>query len=266
MEPLTSLVSVRRAPIMVGYATIATRELARIFRIWTQTLLPSVITMSLYLAIFGTFIGSQLPKSHGFSYTQFIVPGLVMMAVITNSYTNVVSTFFGAKQMRYLEELLVAPLPNWVLIAGYITGGVVRAIIVAILVLLVSVFFAHIVITNVFVIFGAVLLTSLLFSFAGLINGILAKTFDGINIVPIFVLTPLTYLGGVFYSINALPWYLRDVSLANPILYMVNAFRFGFLGITDISITTCFTVMAGFTLVFFLITLVLFNRGAGLRN
>jgi ABC-2 type transport system permease protein len=266
MEQLTSLVSTSRSPKWVGYKTIAYREVARVFRIWSQTLLPSVITMGLYFAIFGTFIGSQLPKTQGFPYIQFIVPGLVMMAVITNSYTNVVSTFFGAKMQRYIEELLVSPMPNWVIIAGFVTGGVVRALIVAVLVLIVSLFFTHLVIVNVFVIFGAALLTALLFSFAGLINGIIAKTFDGINIVPIFVLTPLTYLGGVFYSVKLLPWYLRDLSYANPILYMVNAFRYGFLGISDISVAVCFAVMGAFTLVFLGITLYLFNRGVGLRT
>lgn len=255
-----------RSPIIVGYWTIVRKEVTRIFRIWTQTLLPPVITMSLYYVIFGTFIGSQLPPSHGFSYIQFIVPGLIMMSVITNSYANVVSTFFGAKLQRYLEELIVSPLPNWTVVAGYVTGGVVRAMVIAVLVLGVSLFFTHLVIFNIFVIIAAVLITSILFSLAGLLNAIFAKNFDAINIVPTFVLTPLTYLGGVFYSIDKLPVFFKYLSLANPILYMVNAFRFGFLGITDVSIAVSFTVMIGFTILMLILTLWLFARGTGLKN
>ncbi len=255
-----------RSPTIIGYLTIVRKEVLRVFRIWMQTLLPSVITMGLYFAIFGTFIGSQLPPTHGFSYIQFIVPGLVMMAVITNAYTNVVSTFFGAKMQRYLEELLVSPLPNWVIVAGFVTGGVVRALIVAVLVLGVSLFFTHLVIFNLLVIFGAVLLTSILFSIAGLLNGIYAKTFDAINIVPTFVLTPLTYLGGVFYSIDKLPVFFRYLSLANPILYMVNAFRYGFLGISDVSVGVSFGVMTAFIVALLVLTLYLFGKGAGLKS
>ncbi len=255
-----------RSPVIVGYLTIVRKEVYRVFRIWMQTLLPSVITMGLYFAIFGTFIGSQLPPTHGFSYIQFIVPGLVMMAVITNAYTNVVSTFFGAKMQRYLEELLVSPLPNWVIVAGFVTGGVVRALIVAVLVLGVSLFFTHLVIFNLLVIFAAVVLTSILFSLAGLLNGIYAKSFDAINIIPTFVLTPLTYLGGVFYSIDKLPAFFRIVSLGNPILYMVNAFRYGFLGISDVSVAVSFGVMSGFIVILLVLTLWLFGRGVGLKS
>lgn len=255
-----------RSPVIVGYLTIVRKEVLRVFRIWMQTLLPSVITMGLYFAIFGTFIGSQLPPTHGFSYIQFIVPGLVMMAVITNAYTNVVSTFFGAKMQRYLEELLVSPLPNWVIVAGFVTGGVVRALIVAVLVLGVSLFFTHLVIFNLLVIFAAVVLTSILFSLAGLLNGIYAKSFDAINIIPTFVLTPLTYLGGVFYSIDKLPAFFRIVSLGNPILYMVNAFRYGFLGISDVPVGISFGVMIVFIILLLTLTLWLFGRGVGLKS
>jgi ABC-2 type transport system permease protein len=255
-----------RSPIIVGYFTMVRKEILRIFRIWAQTLLPPVITMTLYFAIFGTFIGSQLQAIHGFTYIQFIVPGLVMMAVITSAYTNVVSTFFGSKMMHYIEELLVSPLPSWVVIAGYVTGGVVRALIVAALVLGVSLFFTHLVVFNLLIIFAAAFLTAILFALAGLANGIVAKSFDGINIIPTFVLTPLTYLGGVFYSIDRLPEFFRYLSLANPILYMVNAFRYGFLGISDVSIGISFAVMGGFTLALLALTIWLFNRGNGLKN
>ncbi|MBA3789328.1 ABC transporter permease [Patescibacteria group bacterium] len=258
--------SEERAPILVGFLTMLRKEVTRVFRIWSQTLLPPVVTTSLYFAIFGAFIGSQIAKIDGFSYIQFIVPGLVMMAVITSAYSNTVSTFFGAKMQRNLEELLVSPMPDWVVIAGFVSGGVVRALLVAILVLIVSLFFTHLIIFNLFIIFAAAFLTSLLFSLAGLVNGIFAKSFDGISIVPTFVLVPLTYLGGVFYSINRLPPFFRFLSLGNPILYMVNAFRYGFLGISDVSVTVSFEVMIFVTLALLIITLWLFKRGSGLKN
>ncbi|HEX7651190.1 MAG TPA: ABC transporter permease [Candidatus Paceibacterota bacterium] len=252
--------------IFTGFKTMFRKEITRIFRIWSQTLLPPVVTTSLYFAIFGAFIGSQLAPIHGVSYIQFIVPGLVMMAVITSAYTNVVSTFFGAKMQRYLEELLVSPLPDWVVVAGFVSGGVVRAILVAILVLAVSLFFTHLAIYSLLVIFAAALITALLFSLAGLVNGIFAKSFDGITIVPTFVLTPLTYLGGVFYSIDRLPPFFRTLSLFNPILYMVDAFRYGFLGTSDVPVGFAFTVMGAFTIALLALTLWLFRRGAGLKN
>jgi ABC-2 type transport system permease protein len=263
---ITKSMTEERAPILVGYLTMYRKEVSRIFRIWSQTLLPPVVTTTLYFAIFGAFIGSQLAKIDGFTYIQFIVPGLVMMSVITSAYSNTVSTFFGAKMQRYLEELLVSPMPDWVIVAGFVTGGVVRALIVAVLVLGVSLFFTHLVIVNVFVIFAAVFLTALIFALAGLVNGIFAKSFDGINIVPTFVLTPLTYLGGVFYSVNKLPPFFRMLSLGNPILYMVNAFRYGFLGVSDVSVLTSFVVMLVAVVVLLVTTLILFRQGGGLKN
>jgi ABC-2 type transport system permease protein len=261
-----STMTKHRAPILVGFSTMVRKETSRVFRIWSQTLLPPVVTTTLYFAIFGTFIGSQIAKIDGFSYILFIVPGLVMMAVITSAYSNVVSTFFGAKMQRYLEELLVSPLPDWVVIAGFASGGIVRSLFVAVLVLIVSLFFTHLVIFNIFVIFAAALLTAILFSLAGLVNGIYAKSFDGINIIPTFVLTPLTYLGGVFYSVDRLPPFFRTISLANPILYMVNAFRYGFLGISDVSLVVSFSVMIALIVVLLFWTLYLFRKGNGLKN
>jgi ABC-2 type transport system permease protein len=262
----TSSMTKNRAPIVVGFLTMMRKETSRIFRIWSQTLLPPVITTSLYFAIFGTFIGSQVAKIDGFSYITYIVPGLVMMAVITSSYTNVVSTFFGAKMQRYLEELLVSPLPNWVVIAGFLSGGIIRSLLVAILVLIVSLFFTHLVIFNAFIIVAAAFLTAVLFSLAGLVNGIYAKSFDAINIIPTFVLTPLTYLGGVFYSINKLPPIFRELSLANPILYMVNAFRYGFLGVSDVSLESSFLVMIILIVILLALALWLFQKGNGLKS
>lgn len=255
-----------RHPILIGYATMVRKDFVRIVRIWSQTLLPPAITMALYFAIFGTFIGSQVRAVHGLSYIQFIVPGLVMMSIITSAFMNTVSTFYFAKWQRTIDEQLVSPMPMWALIMGFVTGGVMRAFMVGVIVIGVSLFFTHLVIHNIFVIFAAAFLTALLFSCLGLINGIFAKNFDGISIIPTFVLTPLTYLGGVFYSIDQLPAFFRTISLANPILYMVNAFRYGFLGATDIPLATCFAVTSALTVVIFLWALYLFIKGAGLKK
>ncbi len=255
-----------RSPALIGYYTMVRKELVRIVRIWSQTLLPPVITTSLYFAIFGAFIGSQVAAINGHTYIQFIVPGLVMMAVITSAYMNVVSTFYFSKFLRTIDSLLVSPMPTWVVIAGFVSGGLIRSFLVGILVVLVSLFFTHLAIFNIFIIFAAAFLTALLFAFAGLVNGVFAKSFDAINIVPTFVLTPLTYLGGVFYSIDQLPPFFRTLSLGNPILYMVNAFRYGFLGVSDVSMTLAFSVMGGLTVFFFGLTLFLFIRGVGVKS
>ena len=236
------------------------KELVRIFRIWSETLLPPVVTTTLYYVIFGAFIGSQVADISGYSYMQYIVPGLVMMTVITSAYMNTVSTFYFAKWTKVLDEIIVSPMPNWVVISGFIAGGVLRALMVAILVFIVSLFFTHLAVFNLMIIAAAVFLTAVLFSLAGIVNGMFAKSFDAISIVPTFVLTPLTYLGGVFYSIDMLPPFWRAVSLFNPILYMVNAFRYGFLGISDVRIVTAFSVMGGLTIVLAVAAVLLFER------
>jgi ABC-2 type transport system permease protein len=250
--------------ILIAYQTMIRKEIVRIFRIWTQTLLPSVITMALYYAIFGKFVGSQIEAIGAFTYIQFIVPGLVMMAVITNSFSNVVSTFFGAKFQKNIEEIIVSPTPSWVVIAGFVSGGVIRGFLVGILVLLTSLFFTKLVIFNLGIISLFMFLTSLLFALGGLINGIFAKTFDGTAIIPTFVLTPLTYLGGVFYSINLLPSPWRSLSLANPILYLVNGFRYGFLGITDVSIGYSIALLIILCAALLSFALFLFRKGYAL--
>jgi ABC-2 type transport system permease protein len=250
--------------ILIAYQTMIRKEIVRIFRIWTQTLLPSVITMALYYAIFGKFVGSQIEAIGAFTYIQFIVPGLVMMAVITNSFSNVVSTFFGAKFQKNIEEIIVSPTPSWVVIAGFVSGGVIRGFLVGILVLLTSLFFTKLVIFNLGIIILFMFLTSLLFALGGLINGIFAKTFDGTAIIPTFVLTPLTYLGGVFYSINLLPSPWRSLSLANPILYLVNGFRYGFLGITDVSIGYSIALLIILCAALLSFALFLFRKGYAL--
>ncbi|MDQ1299760.1 MAG: Transport permease protein [Patescibacteria group bacterium] len=254
------------SPIFVGYYTMLRKDIVRILRIWSQTLLPPVVTTTLYYLIFGAFIGSQIAPIDGFSYMQFIVPGLVMMTVITSAYMNTVSTFYFAKWVHTLDELLVSPMPSWVVIAGFVSGGVARALMVAVLVLIVSVFFTKLTIVSIGIVVAAVLLTAILFALAGLLNGMYAKSFDAITIIPTFVLTPLTYLGGVFYSIDQLPEFFRIISLANPILYMVNAFRFGFLGISDVPIGVSFAVMGVLIVVLLGTVLWLFHKGSGLKN
>ncbi len=231
-----------------------------------QTILPSAITMALYFVIFGNLIGPRIGPMGGFSYIQYIAPGIIMMAVITNSYSNVVSSFFGAKFQRHIEEILVSPTPNILIVAGYVAGGVARGIIVAFIVLIVALLFTEIQIYSYTITLGVVVLTATLFSIGGLINAIYAKKFDDISIVPTFVLTPLTYLGGVFYSIDLLPDFWRAVSLANPILYMVNAFRFGILGVSDIGLGTAFFVIIISTSSLFYFSLSLLHRGVGIRN
>ncbi len=255
-----------RNPALIGFYTMVRKDTIRIFRIWSQTLLPPIVTTGLYFAIFGGFIGSQVQPIDGHSYMQFIMPGLVMMTLITSAYMNTVSMFYFAKFIKNIEELLVSPMPSWVIVAGYVTGGVVRAFLVGFLVVLTSLFFTHLTIENMFIVLAAALLTSLLFSLAGLINGFFANSFDAISIVPTFVLTPLTYLGGVFYSIDLLPEPFRTLSLFNPILYMVNAFRYGILGVSDIDPLVCFAVLGGLTVVFFGITLWMFTKGTGFKN
>lgn len=252
--------------IWISYYTMVRKEFIRMFRIWSQTLLPPVVTTGLYFIVFGSFIGSQLQPIDGFSYMQFIVPGLIMMSLITSSYMNTVSTFYFAKWQKTLDEILVSPMPDWAIIAGFVSGGVIRGLFVGTLVLGISLFFSHLAIYSIWALLGAAVLTSMLFSLAGLINGIFAKGFDGISIVPTFVLTPLTYLGGVFYSVNQFPEFWRTVSLFNPILYLVNAFRYGFLGISDTPIFFSFALLITLTVVLLAIAVVLFKRGTSFKN
>lgn len=258
--------SARSKQIFIALETLIRKEIVRIVRIWTQTLIPPVITMSLYFIIFGSLIGSRIGEMGGFDYMQFIVPGIIMMSVITNSYSNVASSFFGAKFQKNIEELLVSPVPNWVIVMGYVSGGVFRGLAVGFVVTLVSLFFTKLSIHNILILIASVFLTSVVFSLAGLLNGIFAKKFDDVAIIPTFVLTPLTYLGGVFYSISLLPQFWQNVSLANPIIYMVNAFRYGFLGVSDINIYVAFGILIGFTVVFYSLCVYLLKIGWGMRN
>lgn len=250
----------------VAFRTLATKEFNRFVRIWLQTILPPAITMGLYFVIFGNLIGPRIGTMAGFDYIQYIAPGIIMMAVITNAYSNVVSSFFGAKFQRHIEEILIAPVPNTLILAGYVSGGVARGLIVGALVTIVALAFTDLRIHSYAVTLSTVVLTSVLFSLGGFINAMFARKFDDISIVPTFVLTPLTYLGGVFYSIELLPDFWRQVSLLNPVLYMVNAFRYGILGISDISLTHAFTVIVAFVVMLTIFSLELLRRGTGLRN
>ncbi len=252
---------------MVALRTLVRREIARIIRIWTQTLIPPAITMTLYFVIFGKLIGSRIGSIQGgFTYMQYIVPGLVMMSIITNSYGNITSSFFGSKFSRAVEEMLVSPMPNWVILLGYVIGAVVRGLVVGVLVLFIALFFTSLDIQHPLITFASVLLGAIIFSLAGFINAVYATKFDDIALVPTFILTPLTYLGGVFYSVNMLaePW--QGLSRANPILYMVNAFRFGVLGISDVNVPIAFAVMLGFIAALSIFALHLLKRGVGLRS
>lgn len=248
-----------------AFFTIVTREVRRFMRIWQQTLLPPAITVVLYFVIFGTLIGPRIGEMGGFSYIEFVVPGLIMMSVITNSYSNVVSSFYGQKFQRSIEEMLVSPVPNYVILTGYIIGGMARGLGVGLVVTLLSLFFTHLKLHSIGVTVSIVLLTSLLFSLAGFINAVFAQSFDDISIIPTFVLTPLTYLGGVFYSIDMLPEFWQHVSQLNPVLYMVNAFRYGFLGISDINVWVAFATVLVFAAILFAYSLYLMDHNKKLR-
>lgn len=250
----------------VGFCTIVTREFNRITRIWVQTLVPPAITMTLYFVIFGSLIGSRIGQMGGYSYMQYIAPGLIMMSVISNSYGNVVSSFFGAKFGKHVEEMLVAPLPPIVILSGYLAGGMVRGLLVGILVSIVALFFTQLHVEHLWITLSIVVLTSIVFSLAGFINAVFAKNFEGISIIPTFILTPLTYLGGVFYSIDLLPQFWQNASKLNPILYMVNGFRYGFLGESDIPIGIAYLVIFAFILVLGAFSLHLLRTGRGLRS
>lgn len=249
----------------ISFVTIVRKETVRILRIWTQTLIPPVITQTLYFVIFGKFIGSQIGSIHGINYMAFIVPGLVMMSVINNSYGNVVSSFFGAKFQRNVEEIMVSPTPNWVIVAGYTIGGVIRGISVGLLVFLVSCFFTRPSIFSFGIILLFVVLTSTVFSLGGFMNAMFATKFDDIAIVPTFILTPLTYLGGVFYSIQSLPGFWQGVSQFNPILYMVNGFRYGFYGQSDVHVGASILMLVVLIVVLAVINVRLMDKGAGLK-
>ncbi|KMT63898.1 ABC transporter permease [Catenovulum maritimum] len=250
----------------IALKSILYKECNRYLRIWVQTLVPPAITMTLYFVVFGSLIGKRVGEVDGFAYVEFMMPGLIMLSVINNAYSNVSSSFFSAKFQRNVEELLVAPVPTFVIVAGYVLGGVSRAILVGSIVTLVALFFVDVSVFNWLVVISTLLLTATLFALGGLINAIYASTFDDISIIPTFILSPLTYLGGVFFSVSMLPEFWQGVSQLNPIIYMVNAFRYGFLGISDINLGLAYSVLIGLTLVLFTLAMRLINKGVGIRS
>lgn len=251
---------------MVGLATIVRRETRRIIRIWVQTIVPPAITMTLYFVIFGSLIGQRIGEMDGVPYTTFIAPGLIMMSVITNSFGNVVSSFFSGKMQLHLEEMLVSPMSYATIVVGYVTGGVIRGLLVASLVTVVAAFFADLTVVHPLITLSVIVLTSVCFALCGLLNALFAKTFDDITIIPTFVLAPLTYLGGVFFSIQLLSPVWQGIAQVNPILYMVNAFRYGMLGRSDIPITTAYAIMLTAVMALFVLALALLKRGTGIRS
>ena len=250
----------------VAFRTLIIKEILRFSRIWVQTLLPPAITMALYFIIFGKLIGEQIGDMEGFRYIDFIVPGLILMSVISNSYANAVSSFYFSRWNKHIDELLIAPVPNWLILAGFVGGGVARGVSVGIIVTIVASFFSDLAIHSYAITLTVFVLTSILFSLAGFINGVFANSFDDISIIPTFVLTPLTYLGGVFYSISLLSDFWQTVSMANPVLYMVNAFRYGLLGVSDISLSLGLSIIVGFILALGIYAHSLMRRGVGIKS
>ena len=250
----------------IAFETIVRREIRRFTRIWLQTLVPPAITIGLYFVIFGNLVGSRIGEMGGFQYMEFIVPGLIMMAVIQNSYSNVVSSFFSHKFPHSIEELLVSPVPNYIILSGFIVGGMARGLAVGTIVTVISLFFADLEIQNLFITVTVVLLTSIVFSLAGFINALFANSFDDISIIPTFVLAPLIYLGGVFYSVELLPPFWKFISALNPIFYMVNTFRYGILGASDVDVTWAFFILCVFIVILFTSCIFLLRKGTGLRT
>ncbi len=250
----------------VPFKTILVKEIYRFVRIWPQTLLPPAITTALYFLIFGQLIGSRIGTINGASYMDYIVPGVILMSVISHSYANVVSSFYSTKFQRHIEELLVAPVPNWVILSGYVFGGIMRGLLVGLVVAIIAMMFSAITIQSLSIALAIALMTATLFSLAGFINAQLAESFDDISIIPNFVLTPLSYLGGVFYSTSMLPGIWQQISMGNPILYMVNAFRYGFIGVSDIDIQLAFLMTGGFIVILALFSLFLLHKGVGIKQ
>lgn len=250
----------------VAFWTIFSKEVRRFARIWPQTLLPPAVTTSLYFLIFGTLIGKRIGEVNGVSYMDYIVPGVILMSVISHSYANVVSSFYSTKFQRHIEELIISPIPNWIILAGYVCGGIVRGLLVGIVVTAISLMFTDLEVKNVWIAITVVILTSTLFALSGFINAVFADSFDDISLIPNFILTPLSYLGGVFFSVSMLPEFWQKISLGNPILYMVNAFRYGFIGVSDVEIHIAFAITLGFIMLLTMFSLFLLHKGVGIKS
>ena len=256
----------KSATYWTAFQTILIKEILRFSRIWIQTVLPPVVTTTLYFIIFGTLIGDRIGEMDGYRYIDFIVPGLILMAVISHSYANVVSSFYSSKFQHHIEEILIAPVPEWIILAGYVGGGVARGMVVGLVVTVVSLFFVDLDIQHYGLAILVLILTSILFALAGFINAVYANSFDDVSIVPTFVLVPLTYLGGVFYSIRLLPEFWQNLSLANPVLYMINAFRYSILGVSDINPGFALSLILGFILALGGMALWLLKKGVGIKT
>ena len=252
--------------LLIAYETIVRKEFVRFARIWIQTILPSVITIFLYITIFGNFIGDRIGNIDSFNYVDYIIPGLIIMPIISNSYMNVVGSFYSSRFQKSHEELLVSPVPNYIILLGYVTGGVMRAFVVGLAVYLVTTLFTNIPIANIPLVILVTFLTAFLFSIAGFINAIYAKSFDDINIVTTFVLTPLTYLGGTFYSIDALPQVWQDISVFNPIAYIISSYRFAFLGLEETSLALSLSIVVVLIIILFFVALMILSKGIGIKN
>jgi ABC-2 type transport system permease protein len=250
----------------IGFQTLVRKEILRFVRIWPQTLLPPAITMTLYFIIFGNLVGSQLSSIQGYSYMQYLAPGLIMMSIVTNAYSNVVFSLYSARFQKHIEEILISPMPNWLILCAYMVGGMVRGLGVGLVVGIISLFFTHLQLIHPWLTLMVVLLTAILFALAGFLNGIYARSFDDTSIVPTFILTPLTYFGGVFYSIQSLSPFWHQLSLYNPILYMVNAFRYGIIGISDVNLGLALFIIVVTIIALFIINLRLLNKGVGIRS
>ncbi|VAX08889.1 Uncharacterized ABC transporter inner membrane permease YadH [hydrothermal vent metagenome] len=251
---------------LTAFKTLLVKEVLRFMRIWVQTVLPAAIITGLYFVIFGKMIGSQLNDISGYSYMDYIVPGIILLAVINNSYSNVVSSFYSAKFQHHVEEMLVSPMPNYLILLGFVSGGVLRGLIVGVVVMLVSTVFTELSVHHAGIILLVMVLTAVLFALAGFLNAVFAKSFDDISIIPTFVLTPLTYLGGIFYSIDMLPEFWQQVSLLNPIMYMISAMRYGMLGVSDVDVGHALLMIALFVAGLFSLALYLLNKGVGIRS
>ena len=251
---------------LIAYQTIVRKEFVRFARIWIQTILPSVITIFLYLTIFGNFIGDRIGVISDFNYIDYIIPGLVIMPIISNSYMNVVGSFYSSRFQKSHEEMMVSPVPDYIILLGYVSGGVIRAFVVGIAVFFVTTIFTDIPVYNMWLVILITFLTSFLFSTAGFINAVYAKSFDDINIVTTFVLTPLTYLGGTFYSIDALPQVWQDISVFNPIAYIISSYRFAFLGLEETSLALSLSIVVVLIIILFFVALMILSKGIGIKN
>ena len=254
---------------LTAFYTMLRKDMVRIFRIWVQTFLPSVVTSCLYFLIFGTVLGSRIGTMQGVNYMQFVVPGLVMLGIVTNSYANTSFNFFQSKFFnRSIDELLISPMPPWLIIAGFVAGGVIRGVLVGILVLIVGLFFTGLSLSihSLLIILLFAILTALVFSLAGLVNGVYAKSIDAINLVPTFVLQPLVYLGGIFYSVHSLPAFAQYITYINPLFYLINGFRYGFLGFADVSLALCLGILFALIIILIGINMYLIRTGLGLKQ